>query len=32
VVDRLKEIDPDALTPRQALTLLAELAEQAREG
>jgi DNA mismatch repair protein MutS len=31
VVDRLKEIDVDELTPRQALVLLAELAEQARE-
>ena len=32
VVDRLKDIDVDELTPRQALQLLAELSEQAREG
>lgn len=30
VVERLKELDPDDLTPRQALELLAELAEKAR--
>jgi DNA mismatch repair protein MutS len=32
VVERLKDVDPDALTPRQALALLAELVERAREG
>jgi DNA mismatch repair protein MutS len=32
VVDRLKQIEVDELTPRQALTLLAELAEQAKGG
>jgi DNA mismatch repair protein MutS len=32
VVERLRALDPNALTPLQALTLLAELAERAREG
>jgi DNA mismatch repair protein MutS len=31
VVERLRTIDPDALTPLQALTLLAELSAKARE-
>ena len=31
VVERLKEVDPDDLTPRQALELLAKLVEEARE-
>jgi hypothetical protein len=31
VVEKLKEVDVDDLTPRQALELLARLAEEARE-
>jgi hypothetical protein len=30
LVERLREIDPNALTPLQALTLLAELSAEAR--
>jgi DNA mismatch repair protein MutS len=32
VVERLRELDPDTLTPLQALTLLTELAAEARAG
>ena len=31
VVDALKSIDPDAITPREALALLAKLVEQAKQ-
>jgi DNA mismatch repair protein MutS len=31
VVEKLKEVDVDGLTPRQALELIARLAEEARE-
>jgi hypothetical protein len=30
VVERLRTVDPDTMTPLQALTLLAELAQEAR--
>jgi DNA mismatch repair protein MutS len=32
VVEALKQLDPDSISPREALALLAKMVEQAREG